>query len=96
MSSKNSALASLTATYTDSENEGDRHSDDDSPQSEGGSSVSQIRSRQQTPLRDMSESSGTPVTQTNTASLPPFKSAEPSGASDNGTPGPPRKKAPGW
>uniref|UniRef100_A0A182YEI2 Translation initiation factor eIF2B subunit beta n=1 Tax=Anopheles stephensi TaxID=30069 RepID=A0A182YEI2_ANOST len=90
--SKNSALASLTATYTDSENEEERRSDDESPQSEGGSSVSQIRSRQQTPLREMSESSGTPVTQSNTASLP-FKSAEPSGASDNGTPGPPRKKA---
>uniref|UniRef100_A0A182QYE4 SAP30-binding protein n=1 Tax=Anopheles farauti TaxID=69004 RepID=A0A182QYE4_9DIPT len=92
MSSKNSALASLTATYTDSENEGGHHSDDDSPQSDGGSSISQIRSRQPTPLRDMSESSGTPVTQSNAASLA-FKSAEPSGASDNGTPGPPRKKA---
>ncbi|XP_053675556.1 SAP30-binding protein [Anopheles nili] len=92
MSSKNSALASLTATYTDSENEGGHPSDDDSGQSDDGSSVSQIRSRQQTPLRDMSESSSTPITQSNNTSLP-LKSAEPSGASDNGTPGPVRKKA---
>uniref|UniRef100_A0A182ITX0 Uncharacterized protein n=1 Tax=Anopheles atroparvus TaxID=41427 RepID=A0A182ITX0_ANOAO len=93
MSSKNSALASLTATYTDSENEGEHRSDDESQQSDGESSVSQIRSRQQTPLRDMSESSGTPVAQVNNFASVMNKSADPSGASDNGTPGPPRKKA---
>lgn len=41
MSSKNSALASLTAQYTDSENEEDRNSDDDSPNTEN-SSESQV------------------------------------------------------
>lgn len=62
MSTKNSALASLTATYTDSENEDDPKSDNRSVASDDESSSSQIRvqSRQQTPLHDASESSVTP------------------------------------
>ncbi|XP_065077680.1 SAP30-binding protein [Ochlerotatus camptorhynchus] len=62
MSAKNSALASLTATYTDSENEDDHKSENGSIASDDESSSSQnrVRSRQQTPLHDMSESSVTP------------------------------------
>lgn len=63
MSARNSALASLTATYTDSENEDDNKSDRDSDNnSDGESSSSQarVRSRQQTPMRDLSETSVTP------------------------------------
>ncbi|XP_062544652.1 SAP30-binding protein [Armigeres subalbatus] len=62
MSNKNSALASLTATYTDSENEDDNKSEDGSVASDNESSSSQnrARSRQQTPMRDQSESSVTP------------------------------------
>lgn len=43
MSSKNSALASLTAQYTDSENEDDRNSDDDDSQNTEGSAESQVK-----------------------------------------------------
>ncbi|XP_055614142.1 SAP30-binding protein [Uranotaenia lowii] len=59
MSAKNSALASLTATYTDSENEDDNKSEEGSVQSDGESTSSQarIRSRQPTPLNEQSESS---------------------------------------
>uniref|UniRef100_A0A1Q3F7J5 Putative transcriptional regulator n=1 Tax=Culex tarsalis TaxID=7177 RepID=A0A1Q3F7J5_CULTA len=63
MSARNSALASLTATYTDSENEDENRSDRDSDNnSDGESSSSQarVRSRQQTPMRDLSETSNTP------------------------------------
>lgn len=42
MSSKNSALASLTAQYTDSENEDDRNSDDDDSPNTENSSESQV------------------------------------------------------
>ncbi|XP_055626305.1 SAP30-binding protein [Toxorhynchites rutilus septentrionalis] len=59
MSTKNSALASLTATYTDSENE--EKSDDESIHSDGdSSSQTRIQSRQQTPMRESSEASVTP------------------------------------
>lgn len=44
MSSKNSALASLTETYTDSENEDDRSSNDDESTNTEGSSESQSQS----------------------------------------------------
>ncbi|XP_053687858.1 SAP30-binding protein [Sabethes cyaneus] len=65
MSAKNSALASLTATYTDSENEDDQKSDNESMASEGSSSTNtRIRSRQQTPIRDASEPSVTPPAST--------------------------------
>ncbi|XP_058066708.1 SAP30-binding protein [Anopheles bellator] len=87
MSSRNSALASLTATYTDSENEEDRRTDEES-ESEGASTVSQVRSRQQTPLRETSESSGTPSAQTNNT-----KSVEGTGRSDTETSKPKRRKA---
>ncbi|XP_055532157.1 SAP30-binding protein [Wyeomyia smithii] len=61
MSAKNSALASLTATYTDSENEDDQKSDNESVASDGSSStITRVRSRQQTPIRDPSEPSVTP------------------------------------
>lgn len=72
MSAKNSALASLTATYTDSENEDDNKSDDGSMASDGESSSSQnrARSRPQTPMRDVSESSVTPPVATVAVSKP--------------------------
>ncbi|XP_058463617.1 SAP30-binding protein [Malaya genurostris] len=61
MSGKNSALASLTATYTDSENEDDQESGNESLHSDGSSSShGRVRSRQQTPLREQSERSDTP------------------------------------
>ncbi|XP_050092617.1 SAP30-binding protein [Anopheles aquasalis] len=91
MSSRNSALASLTATYTDSENEEDRRTDDESEQSEGGSSsVSQIRSRQPTPLREASENSGTPgaqanQTNNNSSNSNSGKPGEPSASSETAT-----------
>lgn len=50
MSSHNSALASLTAQYTDSENEDDRHSDDDDSQNTEGSTESQVRQLNRTQI----------------------------------------------
>lgn len=64
MSSKNSALASLTATYTDSENEDDHRSDNSvHSDEESASSQPNARSRPQTPIRDVSEASSTPPIQ---------------------------------
>ncbi|XP_058835076.1 SAP30-binding protein [Topomyia yanbarensis] len=61
MSGKNSALASLTATYTDSENEDDPETANESFHSdESSSSQVRVRSRQQTPIRELSEASVSP------------------------------------
>ncbi|CAD7077294.1 unnamed protein product [Hermetia illucens] len=56
MSSRNSALASLTATYTDSENE-EEHSDENSPETESSADSQQRPSsnRSYTPVRNSPE-----------------------------------------
>lgn len=84
MSSRNSALASLTATYTDSENEDERKTDNESVHSDGESSSSQTRtrSRQQTPIRDLSEASDTPPS-ANVTSKPATSVTAPSGSNES-------------
>lgn len=83
MSARNSALASLTATYTDSENEDENKSDresDHNSDGESSSSQARVRSRQQTPLRDLSETSTTPPQQipTSASKVATLGSAAPS------------------